>query len=142
MPMGRPFYADGLRFECQGTGRCCMSRGEYGYVYLTHEDRRRLAAHLGLSVRAFIQVHCATTEGQLHLRDVTQECRFLTGTRCGVYEARPTQCRTWPFWPENMNARTWRREVESFCPGVGKGRVFPASEIKELVQLGKVSPRR
>ncbi len=140
--MGRPFYTDGLRFECQGTGRCCMSRGEYGYVYLTHEDRRRLAAHLGLSVRDFVKAHCASTEGHLHLRDLTSACRFLDGTRCGVYEALPTQCRTWPFWPENMNARTWRREVESFCPGVGKGRVYPASEIRELVQLGKVSTRR
>jgi Fe-S-cluster containining protein len=59
-----------------------------------------------------------------------QNCSFLDGKRCSVYEGRPSQCRTWPFWPENMNARTWNREIVPFCPGVGKGRLYTAEEIK------------
>jgi Fe-S-cluster containining protein len=32
-------------------------------------------------------------------------CAFLDGARCTVYEARPTQCRTFPFWKENLRRR-------------------------------------
>ena len=46
----RSFYQDGLRFECQGSGKCCLARGEYGYVYVTDKDRQRLADHLGLTL--------------------------------------------------------------------------------------------
>jgi len=72
---------------------------------------------------------------------VPTTCRFLdpvTKKRCLVYEARPAQCRTWPFWPENMNARAWDREVVAFCPGVGKGRRTrkpPPSKVSMLFTI-------
>ncbi len=135
----QPFWAGGIAFECQETGRCCTSRGEYGYIYLTRADRRRLAEHLGMELEDFVRRHCQTTEGHLHLKEPDKDCMFLKERRCSVYEARPSQCRTWPFWPENMNPRTWSEEIASFCPGVGKGRRYSAEEIEELVQLGKAS---
>ena len=136
------FWAEGIRFECQGTGRCCVSREGYGFVYLTLEDRRRLAKHFGISTLAFTRRYCRKTEGHFHLIDFTGPCRFLggpDGKGCTVYEARPTQCRTWPFWPENMNARTWNGEVRTFCPGVGKGRLYSAEEIKILLKQDPVT---
>jgi hypothetical protein len=33
------FYKEGIRFECQGEGKCCVTRGRYGYVYLSFNDR-------------------------------------------------------------------------------------------------------
>jgi hypothetical protein len=30
-----------------------------------------------------------------------------------------------------MNAKAWKEEVKAFCPGVGKGRLIPAEEIKK-----------
>ena len=131
--MARPFWLEGVRFECQGTGRCCKSRGRYGWIYLTLEDRQRLAALLGMKTGQFTRRHCERTDGLWHLRHPERDCAFLEGARCGVYEARPTQCRTWPFWPENMNARAWPREVASFCEGAGKGRLYSAAEIQGLM---------
>ena len=58
---------------------------------------------------------------------------FLDGARCSVYEARPTQCRTWPFWPENMTPRSWT-SIARFCPGVGKGTIVPAERIVEILR--------
>lgn len=127
-----PFWADGIRFECQSTGRCCTSRGTYGYIYLTLSDRKRMAKHLGLATREFTRRYCDKTDGHFHLKAPEADCCFLDGKRCTVYEARPAQCRTWPFWPENLNARTWSRDVVTFCPGVGKGRLYTAEEIREL----------
>ncbi len=143
-----PWWKDGIRFECQGSGKCCLSRGTHGYVYLTLEDRRRMARHLGLATAEFTRRFCRKEDGWWHLKPANEAapspdqdvaCRFLEGNRCSVYEARPAQCRTWPFWPENMKAKAWDREVVSFCPGVaagrrGKGRLFSASEIRGLLE--------
>ena len=115
-----------------------MSRGAYGYVYLTLADRRRMARVLGLSTREFTSKHCEKTDGLFHLKGPDRDCQFLEGKRCGVYEGRPAQCRTWPFWPENMNARVWTQEVATFCPGVGKGRLYSAKEIEGLLKLDPV----
>jgi len=132
--MNSNFLADGLRFECQGSGNCCTSRGQYGYVYLDASDRKRMARTLGLDTREFMRRHCEKTDGYWHLKHPDQDCQFLKEKRCTVYAGRPTQCRTWPFWPENLNARTWTREIASFCPGVGKGPLRTAEEILQTAE--------
>ena len=134
---GLRWWSNGIRFECQESARCCVSRGEYGYVYLTLEDRRRLASHFGVPTREFTRRWCAKTDGLFHLLDAPGrgECIFLEGTRCGVYEGRPTQCRTWPFWPDMMSAKAWSKEVLGFCPGVGKGRLYTEREIESLLTI-------
>ena len=123
----------GIRFECQGSGKCCTSRGGYGYVYFTLADRKRMARHLGISTAGFTRRYCDKTGGWFHLKNPKGDCVFLEGKRCSVYEGRPAQCRTWPFWPENMNPRAWKQDVASFCPGIGKGRLYTAEEIATLV---------
>lgn len=132
-----PFYENGLRFECQGSGNCCTSHGEFGFVFLTIEDRRRLAKHLQLSTAQFTRQYCQFNKEQesWHLieRKENPDCLFLEKKRCGVYSARPTQCRTWPFWPEVMNAKSWKTEVASFCPGVGKGPLWNKTEIEKIM---------
>lgn len=132
--MPKPFWSQGIRFECQETGRCCTSRGEYGYIYLNLPDRRRLAAHLGLDTLRFTRLYCEKTDGHFHLKAPERDCPFLDGKRCSVYEGRPAQCRTWPFWPENMKSRVWRDDIVTFCPGIGKGRLYSAGEIRKLLE--------
>lgn len=130
------FIANGLRFECQGSGRCCSSRGEYGFVYLTKFDRQRMAKHLKMTTGAFTRKYCAQHNGIWHLKADNEmpDCQFLVKKQCGIYEARPTQCRTWPFWPEILNAKSWSKEVKGFCPGVGKGKLWSAEEIQKVAE--------
>lgn len=129
----KPFWKNGIQFECQGSGKCCTSRGEYGFVYLTLEDRKRFARHFKLQTSAFTKKYCAKTDGHFHLKYPEKDCEFLKDKQCTVYSARPSQCRTWPFWPENMNAKTWKRDIAAFCPGVGKGKKFSSTEIKTIL---------
>ncbi|MCM2281187.1 MAG: YkgJ family cysteine cluster protein [Bdellovibrionaceae bacterium] len=125
------WWAQGVRFECQGSGQCCVSHGEFGFVWMTLEDRRRMAAALKMTTSAFTRKYCLMTDGLYRLKDGANEaCVFLKEKRCTAYKGRPTQCRTWPFWPEVMNAKTWKTEVARFCPGVGRGRVHSAQEIE------------
>lgn len=131
------FYKDGLRFECQGSGQCCTSHGEYGFVYLTPEDRKRFAKFFKIRTAEFTKKYCDRTNGVWHLKEDPKrpDCMYLSDKRCSVYEARPTQCRTWPFWNEVMNAKTWAKDVASFCPGVGKGKLWSAKEIEAVLKI-------
>ena len=138
------FYKDGLRFECQGSGKCCTSHGEYGFVFLTLDDRKRFAKHLNMRVGEFTKQYCDRTGPVWHLKEdkARPDCMFLKDKRCSVYEARPSQCRTWPFWPDVMNAKSWKTDVESFCPGVGKGKLWEASEIEKIMNEELASEKK
>ena len=62
------------------------------------------------SIRDIIDVfklYCDKTDGFTHFKEKNKEskCIFLDKKKCSVYEARPIQCRTWPFWKENMNTK-------------------------------------
>jgi Fe-S-cluster containining protein len=47
------------------------------------------------------------------LKTSTSRCIFLgeDGKECSIYEARPIQCRTYPFWPRLLeNPESWEAE--------------------------------
>ncbi len=136
-PKPKPeWWEKGVRFECQGSGKCCVSHGEYGNVYMTGADRVRMAKTLNMKTKDFMDQYCEKVEGLWRLKEELKsgDCIFLEGkNRCGVYEGRPDQCRTWPFWPEVMNAKSWKKDVEAFCPGIGKGKLHTADEIREVL---------
>ena len=126
-----PWYAKGLQFSCRRCGRCCRVHGDYAYVYLAGDEAERIGAHLGLASREFEQRYCKRLEGYRVLRFQGEECCFLDGDACRVYPVRPLQCRTWPFWSENLDEWVWSEEVAEICPGVNRGRLHTAGEIRE-----------
>lgn len=129
----KKFIEKGVRFECQGDGKCCVSRDRYGYVYLSFRDRKRLAAYLKITTSEFTAKFTEKEGGMFQLKYKDNNCLFLESNRCMVYEARPWQCRAWPFWPENMNRDIWQREIAPYCLGVGKGRLYTAEEIEKIL---------
>ncbi len=129
----QPWYADGLRFSCvPACGACCTRHGDYDYVYLDPDDVDRLASELGLSREAFLERHTVEDDGYLALRMEGPECPFLRGTACGVYAARPSQCRTFPFWKENLRSRTAWERLGEFCPGIGAGEAHAVEKIRAV----------
>jgi Fe-S-cluster containining protein len=127
------WFADGLRFKCTGCGACCTGAG--GSVYLSQEDLERLAAHFKLGVGAFVRQYTRMRNGRRALLDRvhSQACIFLEGKACTVYDARPVQCRTYPWWFSNLrDAEDWQEERE-LCEGIDHpaAPVISASEILE-----------
>ena len=127
----------GIRFECQSSGNCCVSRGSYGYVYLSKKDIKTLSIGFKTSEKNFIKKYCQKTDGFIHLKELKKNrgnCIFLKNNKCSVYKSRPIQCRTWPFWNENMNAKTWNLDIAKNCPGVGKGKLIKKNEILKSIK--------
>jgi uncharacterized protein len=126
-----PWYSAGLRFSCvPGCVACCTCHGEYAYVYLDPDDVLRLAKHLVLDPEEFLERHSAEDDGYVILRMDEPACPFLRDAGCSVYEARPNQCRTFPFWRENVRSRTAWERLRSFCPGIGEGKLHEVTAIR------------
>ncbi len=103
--------------RCRKCGNCCRVNGEYAYVYVTSQEADGIIKHLGLPAGEFRRKYTIRLDGRTILRFVDDHCPFLEEKGCAVYGVRPTQCRTWPFWEENVNRKTWNKDVLSICPG-------------------------
>ncbi len=120
-----------MRFECQpGCTACCQRKG---FVYLTEGDVARAAAYLGIPAEEFERLYVYRTRNLRRLRiPRTGLCRFLRAEGCSIHEAKPTQCRIFPFWPEiTKSARTWK-QTGVRCPGIGKGELVQIEEVRAL----------
>jgi len=68
------------------------------------------------------------------------DCVFFDGQtrKCKVYEVRPRQCRTWPFWDSNVRSpESWAATCQ-VCPGSGTGRLYQLGEIeaqREVIRI-------
>jgi Fe-S-cluster containining protein len=86
-----------------------------------------------MSTDSFTAKFTNKVDGLYELQYTGKDCPFLNYGQCSIYVARPWQCRTWPFWPENMDDDVWEKEVASWCPGVGKGRLYSPEEIRDIL---------
>jgi uncharacterized protein len=136
--------SDGLSFQCTMCGNCCT--GPEGYVLVSDAEAAALAKRFRLTVPEFLARYTRMTlkgpslnERLTQLPDGTgYDCVFLDREKipgkavCGVYEDRPAQCRTWPFWKSNLTSRhAWKRAKRT-CPGMDKGRPYSVQQVRVL----------
>jgi Fe-S-cluster containining protein len=129
---GEPWYKEGLRFTCTGCGDCCT--GSPGFVWVNHADIAALAAEVGLEIDDFESRFVRQIGMRKSLVEFDNgDCVFFDNQtrKCGVYAARPRQCRTWPFWDSNLRSRETWAETCRACPGSGQGRLYQLAEIEE-----------
>lgn len=136
--MSGEWYEGGLRFECTQCGACCT--GAPGYVTFTEQEGRAIAARLGVSYEEFLARYTVDHDAVRSLSEVKTEhgydCVFLDRATvpgravCSLYEDRPLQCRTFPFWPEILrSAAAWKRAGRT-CEGVGRGGFVAIEAIR------------
>ena len=126
----RPWFQDGLRFECTQCGDCCT--GAPGYVWVNNEEIAALAENVGLAADDFEARYVRRVGSRKSLLEYDNgDCVFFDGEsrKCKVYDARPRQCRTWPFWDSNIKSpQAWKHTCQ-VCPGSGKGQVYSIEEV-------------
>ena len=122
-----PWYQDGLRFSCTGCGDCCT--GAPGYVWVNQEEIQQLATAVGeTDIAEFERKYVRKVGIRKSLKEHAKsnwDCVFFDSQtrKCKVYQARPRQCRSWPFWGSNLRTEQhWQRTCQ-VCPGSGEGKL-------------------
>jgi len=128
-----PWFEDGLRFKCTGCGKCCT--GSPGYVFLSDTDLEKLSAHFALPLEEFTRKYTRLVDGQYALLDRkgSEDCIFLENNRCNVYESRPVQCKTFPWWIHNLREPEDWVEAGERCEGINhpEAPIVPSLQIQE-----------
>jgi len=133
--MTLPWYKEGVHFSCTGCGKCCT--GFPGYVWISDEEISALANHLRISDEEFRKKYTRMCYGRVSLKELKPhyDCIFLKNNQCSIYAYRPKQCRTFPFWQENMESRTSWDQLTSYCEGINrieKDKISYETIVKEL----------
>ncbi len=125
------WYSAGLHFGCTQCGKCCT--GKPGTVKITEGDIHRLAERGGFSEKRFRADYTrALPGGIIALRERENgACVFYDPSQgCTVYDLRPRQCRTYPFWQTNLESGGKWQAAAQGCPGIGQGNLHSAEEIE------------
>ena len=128
----KSWYREGLYFECTQCGECCTWTG--GEVWVSVDEVRALAKHLGITFAQFRNRYTRVVTGRGRcLVEKPGSCVFFDDEAgCTVYEHRPRQCRTFPFWRYNLKSRRrWESMAES-CEGMNEGRWHSELNILSL----------
>ncbi len=135
----KPWYAAGLRFSCTQCGNCCS--GAPGFVWVNQQEIQAIAALLGEEVEHFEKYFVRSVGIRQSLREFPNgDCVFLdpASRTCQIYDARPRQCRTWPFWDSNLKTEAaWERTCQE-CPGSGRGRLYQLDTIESQRRAIKI----
>ena len=100
-------------------GKCC--RGFTGYVWISREEVEKMAGTRKIDAASFSKQYVRQIQGRFALQErvINGEyfcCFFdLIDCRCTIYQSRPKQCRTFPFWNQ-FKKDPFRLLLE--CPGV------------------------
>jgi Fe-S-cluster containining protein len=135
--MGK-FYKNGLYFQCTLCGECC--RHTDGKVEITSGEVSEIAGSLRITPEEFLGRYCHPLNGSIELTENEQgHCIFLLQDRCTIYDSRPLQCRTFPFWPENLKSHYRWKQLRLYCPGIDRGEWHCPETIRKRLGSQKRS---
>lgn len=135
----QPWYEDGLRFKCTQCGDCCT--GAPGYVWVNKEEIAAIAAAIAVEVEYFEHHYVRRIGIRKSLVEFPNgDCVFFDNkTRhCQIYQHRPRQCRTWPFWESNLKSPEAWAETCKVCPGSGRGKLYALDDIETTRRVLRV----
>ena len=106
--------------DCENCeGKCCT--GESGYIYVSKSEIKNIALILEMDVREFVNKYLFKKMYKYSIKEKkngdSHECIFYDSTKngCTIYDDRPLQCKTFPFW-DYYKKRVDELKLE--CPGI------------------------
>ena len=126
------FFDHGIHFECQRCGTCCT--GDPGIIHIEREEFTRIAEYLTVQVPIFIEKYLYPIKSGHSIREHADgRCCFYEN-RCTIYPVRPDQCKTFPFWFENLRSQKKWNRISRECPGIGCGLLHSKEQILRIIQ--------
>ena len=116
---------DGFNYEFDSSkcdecgGKCCV--GESGYIWINEDEIRSLGEYLGYKTELFKEIFLEKFGNRYSIKEKPYKggfaCIFFDekNKNCSIYEYRPNQCRSFPFW-EHFKGNF--KELERECIGV------------------------
>ena len=107
--------------DCKG--RCCT--GESGYIYVTKMEALAISEVLGIDIKQLVSEYLFKKGYKYSIKEnkigESYECIFYDReiNGCKIYDARPLQCKTFPFW-DYYKSRI--DELKDECPGIVDGK--------------------
>ncbi len=90
-------------------------------MWIDDEDIERISCHLNMSKELFLKKYTRQIRGRYSLleNEANYDCIFLKDQKlCTIYEQRPKQCSTYPFWPSITKSKeSWEEEAKR-CEGI------------------------
>ena len=101
------------------SARCCT--GDSGYIYVSKIEIKAIAKLLKMDEKSFVEKYLFKKMYKYSIKERkngdSYECVFYDASSngCSIYEARPNQCKTFPFWDYY---KTRVEELQLECPGI------------------------
>ena len=124
---------NGVRFQCTDCGACCT--GAPGRVRVSEAELEAISEFRNQPLEELRSSMFREVEGELRVQERDNgDCVFFVEGRCSIHPVKPTQCRLYPFWFQNVrNEAAWSRTCAE-CPGIGEGPLVPVEEILQAVE--------
>lgn len=111
-------------------------------MWVKKAEIEAMAEHLGMLVDDFEYQYVRKIGIRKSLKEipVSFDCVFFDSEsrKCEIYEVRPEQCRTWPFWDSNLKTEEdWERTCDE-CPGSGTGKLYSLEAIETQRKVVRV----
>ncbi|HHO75096.1 MAG TPA: YkgJ family cysteine cluster protein [Deltaproteobacteria bacterium] len=127
----RYFFDKGICFECTNCGSCCT--GEPGIIYVNEQEISAIAEFSEVSREIFVQRCLYSFQDSFSIQETADGRCIFYENGCAIYPVRPMQCRTFPFWFQNMRSVRAFEDVALKCPGIGKGPLYSKDTILECI---------
>lgn len=103
---------------------------------------RSISKYLDLSPEKFTAKYVRMIDKKMALLEhpTNYDCVFLKDKKCQIYQERPIQCRTFPWWQQNLRSKEDWERAAVYCEGINKeAPLVPANQIEE--QLAQQNAR-
>ena len=129
------WYKDGIFFKCKKCSGCCT--GFEGFVWITKEDIFKISNFLKITELEFLKKYTRYVGKKISLIEIGNnfDCIFLKNKKCQIYNIRPKQCKTFPFWTELLKSKKAFYENTKSCPGcLETNKKISFEEIEKIVK--------
>lgn len=137
---------EGIPFSCTKCGECCKGDGK---VHVTEAERKLILDdnpsdnHLAFTTRLVLDSKTRwVQDGRVPIakiapQDTETVCWFLNGDNaCAIQHIKPSQCVSYPAWPEVMASLetllSETRRCEGFAAGAQNGEKLEKSYLRKM----------